>query len=97
MFFFRAYFTLYNRLQFHPSQHSFSSKKQESFNFMAAVTVRGDFGVRENKIYHCFHFSPSVCHEVMGPDAMILFNNFLNAEFQASHFTLLFHSHQEAL
>ena len=23
------------------------------------------------KIYHCFHFSTSICHEVMGPDAMI--------------------------
>ena len=64
---------------------------------MAAVTVRGDFEVQENKIYHCFHFPPSVCHEVMGPDAVILFNNFLNAEFQASFFILLFHSHQEVL
>ena len=40
-------------------------------------------------------FSPSICHEVMGPDAMIFV--FLNAEFQASFFTLLFHSHQEDL
>ena len=39
--------------------------------------------------------SPSICHEVMGPDAMILV--FLNIEFQASFFTLLFHFHQEAL
>ena len=31
----------------------------------------------------------------MGPDAMIL--SFLNVEFQASSFTLLFHFHQEAL
>ena len=38
--------------------------------------------------------SPSICHEVMGPDAMICF---LNAEFQANFFTLLFHFHQEAL
>ena len=41
-----------------------------SFNFMAAVTVCGDFGAQENKLYHCFHFPP-ICHEVMGPDAMI--------------------------
>ena len=27
---------------------------------------------QENKICHCFHFSPSVCHEVMGPNVMIL-------------------------
>ena len=31
--------------------------------------------------------SPSICHEVMGPDAMILPN----------FFTLLFHLHQETL
>ena len=24
------------------------------------------------KICYCFHFSPSICHKVMGPDAMIL-------------------------
>ena len=37
---------------------------------------------------------PSICHEVMGPDAMICF---LNVEFQASFFSLFFHTHQEAL
>ena len=51
--------------------HSFSSKEETSFNFMAAVTVPSDFGTQENKICHCFHFPPSVCHEKMGPDAMI--------------------------
>ena len=25
-----------------------------------------------NKVCHCFHCFPSICHEVMGPDAMIL-------------------------
>ena len=39
--------------------------------------------------------SPSICHEVMGPDAMIFI--FFNVGFQASLFTLLFHFHQEAL
>ena len=34
--------------------------------------------------------SPSICHEVMGPDAM-------NVELEANFFTLLFHFHQEAL
>ena len=38
--------------------HSFSSKEQVSFNFKAAVTICSDFGVRENKVCHCFHFSP---------------------------------------
>ena len=45
-----------------------------SFNFMAAVTICIDFGARENKVFHCFHFSivfSSICHEVMGPDAVI--------------------------
>ena len=30
------------------------------------------FGAKENIIYHCFHFSPYICHEVMGLNAMIL-------------------------
>ena len=38
--------------------------------------------------------SPSICHEVMGPDAMIFL---LNVEFQANIFTILFHLQQEAL
>ena len=37
--------------------HSFSSKGQTSFNFMAAVTNHSDFGAQENKVCHCFHFS----------------------------------------
>ena len=36
---------------------------------MIAVTICSDFGAQENKICH---FSPSICHEVRGPDAMIL-------------------------
>ena len=43
--------------------HSFSSKEQVFVNFMAAVTVRNDFGAQENKVCH-FQFSPSMCHEV---------------------------------
>ena len=52
--------------------HSFLSKGQVSSNFMTAITICSDLGAQENKICHCFHFSPSICHEVMGPDAMIL-------------------------
>ena len=37
-------------------------------------------------------FSPSICHEVLGLDAVILV--FLNVEFYPSLFTLLFHPHQ---
>ena len=39
---------------------------------MAVVTVHSDFGAQEKKICHCFTFSVSICHEVMGLDAMIL-------------------------
>ena len=38
--------------------HSFSSKKQVSFNFMAAVTICSDLGTQENKICHCLHCFP---------------------------------------
>ena len=38
--------------------------------------------------------SPSICHEVMGPDAMILVFWMLN--FKPTFSTLLFHFHQEA-
>ena len=52
--------------------HNFSSMEQMSFNSMAAVPIHSDFGAQENKICYCLCFPPSVCHEVMGPDAMIL-------------------------
>ena len=39
--------------------------------------------------------SLSICHEVMGPDVMILVFSMLR--FKPSFFTLLFHFHQEAL
>ena len=38
--------------------HSFTSKEQESFNFMAAVNICNDFGAQENKACHCFHCLP---------------------------------------
>ena len=42
------------------------------FNFMAAITVCIDYGAQEYKTCHCFHFSLSIRHEVMGLDAMML-------------------------
>ena len=59
--------------------HSFSSKEQASFNFMAAVTICNDFGAQENKVYHWFHCFPiylpwsdgTRCHDL----------SFLNVEF----------------
>ena len=42
------------------------------FNFVAAVIVCSDFGAQENKSVTVPTFPPSVHHEVMGLDAMIL-------------------------
>ena len=60
---------------------------------MAAVIGHSDFGAQEHKICHCSHFSPSICHERMGSDAM----NFSNGDFQAVFSTLFFPLPQEAL
>ena len=49
-----------------------SSREQVSFNFMAVITICSDFGAPQNKLYHCFHFSPCICHEVVGWDAITL-------------------------
>ena len=43
-----------------------------SFNFMAAVTICCDFGGKEIKSVMVSIVSPSICHEVMGLDPMIL-------------------------
>ena len=51
---------------------SFSSKKQVSFNFVAAATIYIDFGAQEYEIWEFPTFPPSICHEVIGLDAMIL-------------------------
>ena len=64
--------------------HSFSSKEQASFNFMAAVTVCNDFGAQENKICHCFPiYLPwslgTRCHDL----------SFLNVEFKSAVSLLL--------
>ena len=32
--------------------------RSKCLNFMPAVTVHSNFGAQENKISHCFHFSP---------------------------------------
>ena len=52
--------------------HSFFSKEQASFNFMAAITICSDFGAQEKKIVTVSIDSPPICHDVMGPDVMIL-------------------------
>ena len=39
---------------------------------MAAVTICNDFGAPQNKVSHCFYCFSIYCHELMGPDAMVL-------------------------
>ena len=56
-------------------------------NFMATVTVSNHFGAQEDKTCHCFCFSPSICHEVMGADAMILVFLSFKSAFSCSSFT----------
>ena len=58
---------------------------------MAAVTVCRDFRAQEDEMYHYFHFSPSICHEVMGQDVMIFVFLILSFKlaFSLSSFTLI--------
>ena len=51
--------------------YSFTSKEQASFNFMDAVSIYSDFGAQEKKSLPVSIVFPSICHKVMGPDAMI--------------------------
>ena len=46
--------------------------RSKCLNLMTAVSIHSDFGAQENKACHCSIFSPSICHEVMGPDTMTL-------------------------
>ena len=46
-----------------------------SFNFMGTVTVCSDSGAKKIYSITVSIFSPSICHEVMGLDAMIHFLN----------------------
>ena len=49
-----------------------------SFNFMVAVTICSDFGTPKIKPATTSTVSASMCHEVMGLDAMLLV--FLNTD-----------------
>ena len=73
--------------------HSFPSKGQESFNFMATVTICSDLGAQENKTCHCYHLFPFYLPWRDGTKSHDL--SFLNAEFQASFFTLMFHTTEQ--
>ena len=56
---------------------------------MVVVTIHSNFGAQ--KYHHCFHFLPFYLPCSDGIECCDL--SFLNAEFQASFFTLLFHIH----
>ena len=60
---------------------------------MTAVTICSDFGAPKIKSLTVALVSPSICHEVMGPDAMILVFWMLSLKPGFS----LFQLHQEAL
>ena len=53
-----------------------------SFNFTTRVNFCSDIGAKENKICHCFHFSPMYLSWNDGTRCHDLY--FLNAEFQVS-------------
>ena len=46
--------------------------RSKCLNFIAAVTIYSDFGAQKIKSATVPTVSPSICHEVIGPDAMIL-------------------------
>ena len=62
-------------LKYYLGLSSFPSKEEAFFffppNFMVAITVCSDFGDKKI-ICNCFTFSPSICHDMMRFDAMIL-------------------------
>ena len=74
--------------------HSFSSKEQASFNFMAAVTICSGFGAKKIKSLTVCTVSPSICHELIGLGAMILVFLMLSLKAAFSLFSFL---NQEAL
>ena len=51
--------------------HNFSSKEQASSNFITVVTICSDFGAPKIKSVTVSTVSPSICHEVTEPDAII--------------------------
>ena len=59
------------------------------------ILKRQFFGAQENKVCHGFHFFCIYLPWSVGAGCCDL--SFLNVEFKASFFTVLFHTHQEAL
>ena len=51
---------------------AFLLRSKSFFNFMAAVTICSDLEPKKIKPVIVSIVSPHICHEVVGPDAMIL-------------------------
>ena len=51
---------------------TFLPRNKHFLNFIATITICSDFGTPKIKSVTVSIVSPSICHEVMGPDAMIL-------------------------
>ena len=51
---------------------AFLPRSKHFFNIMVEVTICSDFAAQKNKVCHVSTVSPSICHEVMRLDAMIL-------------------------
>ena len=70
---------------------AFLPRSQVPFNFMAAVTICSDFGAPKIKSVTVSTVSPSICHEMMGLDAMIFVLWMFNVKpaFTLSSFTFI--------
>ena len=68
---------------------AFLSRRKHLFNGCSHDLKR--FWSPQNKVCHCFHCFPSICHKVMGPDAMILVFWMLSfkSSFSLSSFTFI--------
>ena len=65
------------------------------FQFMTTVNICSDIEAKQIKTAIVSTISPSICHEVMRPDSMILVS--LMPNFKTTFFTLLFHFQQDAV
>ena len=70
---------------------AFLPREQASFNFTAAVTICSDFEAQKIKSVTVCIVSPSLCHEVMGPDSIIFVFWMLSVKptFSLSSFTFI--------
>ena len=64
-------------------------------NFITAVTLHSDFGAQEKQsVIVSIGVSPSICHEVMGPDAKIIVFRMLSFK---PAFSLFSFTHQDTI